>query len=117
MEESNMPNAGAPQPKPASRPFIMPEKLPESESIMLMGILSIVTGCVGIVLAFIALQKVPAAKAMYNREPERYSLESYKKVKTGETCAWVGLVMQLGSVVFLIIYFIFVMAMSAGGRF
>lgn len=116
MENTNTPDAGNSEQKPFSRPFIIPETLPESENIMLMGILSIVTGCIGIIFSIIALRKVPEAKALYLSNPGKYSSESYGKVKTGEACAWVGLALNIIGFLFAIVYFFFIVAMSTGNR-
>jgi hypothetical protein len=97
------------------------EFLPNSTGVMVIGILSIVTcfcyGLPGLVLAIIALIMGNKAKKLVEADPDRYSISSVKNMKAGYVCAIIGLVLSALTVVFMIIYFIFIGTMISNPNF
>lgn len=113
LMENNELNPAA-QPKPS---FIIPEKIPEAESIFFMGIISIAIGCLGIIPAIMALNKAPKAKMIYQANPRKYSSESYSQLKTGTVLAWVGLGLNILLFLFFIVYLFVVIGLGIADNF
>lgn len=69
------------------------EKIPGSGGVLAMGILSIVffMGLLGIIMGIITLATSGSKVQMYHDFPDRYDEASFKQVKSGRTCAVVGL--------------------------
>jgi hypothetical protein len=86
--------------------------LPNATTVLVLGIISIVGCCcygiVGVICGIIALVLAKSATTLYVSEPGKYTESSYKNLNTGKTCAWIGLILSilslLSSVVFWIIY-------------
>lgn len=91
--------------------FLQQETLPYSTSILVLGILSIVTcwcyGIVGIVLGIIALVQAKKATESYGANPGKYSVSSYNNMKAGKVCAIIGLIISSCYFLMIIIYFVF----------
>ena len=80
------------------------ESLPNAGGILTMGILSIVfAGLIGMILAIISLSLSGKALEEYRKNPNAYSLSSYKNVKAGRVCSIVGLSL-LGLVILILIF-------------
>ena len=85
----------------------VPEDLPNSTAILVLGILSIIfAGFIGIILAIIALGTAKNARYAYEDYPGDYTEASYARVNAGRICAIVGLC--LAAVIFSIMLAIFV---------
>lgn len=97
----------------SSRPFILPEPIPESQTIMILGIASILVGCLGIIPAIMAINKAPQARRIYAANPSKFTSESLSQLKSGVACAWIGLILQLFSIIGLFIYIIVVIILEA----
>ncbi len=71
------------------------KSLPNSTSVLVLGILSIVCcscyGVVGLILGIIALSQAKKDTVLYYRSPELYTSSSYSNIKAGKTCAIIGL--------------------------
>ncbi len=99
-----------------SSPDSIPEHLPNSRIILILGILSIVfcwwhfISAIGIVLGIVTLVLAHKEKILYEKNPGRYSLISYNNVKTGRTCAIIGLII---SVIVFITVFLFIVGLLA----
>jgi hypothetical protein len=95
--------------------------LPNSNAILVLGIISLVTWCLyaipGIVCAIIALVLFAKNKKIYQEDPMSYNT-SYKNAKAGQVCAIIGLCL---SALFLIYIIFLVVALgsifSSMGRF
>lgn len=100
-------NYSSPQPQ-----FIQQETLSYSTSILVLGILSIVTcwcyGIVGIVLGIIALVQSKKANEEYRSDPGRFSVSSYNNMKAGRVCAIIGLIISSCYFLLIILYFAFI---------
>jgi M penetrans paralogue family 26 len=88
------------------------ETLPNASAILTLGILSLVLFCccggiVGLVLSIIALVLGNKSIQLYEANPQNYSMASYNNVKSGRTCAIIGLVLNGLMILFSIIRFIF----------
>jgi len=87
-------------------------ELPNATVVLVLGIVSIVGCCcwgiVGIVCGIIALALAKTATELYVSTPGKYTEKSYSNVNTGKTCAWIGLILSvlslISSIVFWIIY-------------
>ncbi len=88
-------------------PALPPENLPNSRLILTLGILSIVfcwwhfISLVGIILGIVALVLARNETLLFQSNPGRYTISSLNNVKTGRTCALIGLIISL--IVFLFV--------------
>jgi hypothetical protein len=74
--------------------YSLQQDLPNTNLIHIFGILSvvIVLGLIGYVFGWIALAQSKAALRLYTANPQAYTPSSYHKVKTGRTCALIGVI-------------------------
>lgn len=81
--------------------------LPNASTVLTLGIVSVVLcwchGIVGLVLAIVALVMANKDLALYNSNPQAYTLHSYSNIKTGRNIAIIGLVLAGVFLFFLII--------------
>ncbi|MCX6283409.1 MAG: CCC motif membrane protein [Bacteroidetes bacterium] len=104
MEEQDL--HSNPQEGPLKNPLYQ-QNLPNSNTILVMGILSIVfcwwklVSFVGIVLGIITLVLAKRELAVYNAAPQNYTISSLNNVKTGRTCAIIGLIISV--VIFVLV--------------
>ena len=89
------------------------QKLPHSQSSLILGIISIVTACCcwglpGIILGFIGMNEAKKAKALHDENPEMY--DGVNNANTGKITSIIGLVL---GVIILVSYIIFII--SVGG--
>lgn len=83
--------------------------LPNAVTILVLGILSIVfCGLIGLVLGIIALSLSNKDKILLESAPQNYSMSSANNMKSGRTCAIIGVSLSAVATVFLIFYLIFV---------
>jgi hypothetical protein len=88
----------------------VPEDLPNSTAILVLGILSIIfAGLIGIILAIIALSMSRNARHAYENYPGDYTEASYSRVNAGRICAIIGL-----SLVAILILIVLVILSYAG---
>jgi len=90
------------------------EPLPGASTVLTMGIISIVGNfvCCGpfaIIFSIIGLSKAKTAERLYLQNPSNYS--GYESVKTGRILSYVGLALSLITLVLLIVYFGFIIAL------
>ena len=91
----------------------VPQNLPNANIILVLGILSILlcwwhfVSIAGIVLGFIALVMANRETKLYYSDQARYTTSSFNNVRTGRTCAVIGLTIA-------IIVFAFVMLLIFG---
>jgi uncharacterized protein MpPF26 len=80
----------------------MKKQLPNATTVLVLGIISIVTsfcyGIIGIILGIIALVLASKDLKMYREAPEDY--ENYSNLSTGRICAIIGLC--IGTLFFLL---------------
>ncbi|MEI7489899.1 MAG: CCC motif membrane protein [Bacteroidota bacterium] len=90
----------APRGNPVNDPLYQ-QNLPNSNTILVMGILSIVfcwwklVSFVGIVLGIITIVLAKREIAVFNSAPQNYTISSLNNVKTGRTCAIIGLIISV----------------------
>ena len=87
----------------------MNQKLPNAQTVLILGIVSIVvtcccTGLVGIICGLIGLNKYKSDKLLYDQNPSEYS--DFSNLNTGRILCIIGLV--LGAI--QLIYTIFILA-------
>lgn len=77
----------------ASINFGIKSSLPQSQIVMIMGIISIISilCCpgIGIILAIIALVLSRQDRQLYRMTPEKYTLESFHQLKAGIILSWI----------------------------
>ena len=70
------------------------QNLPNSTTILVLGILSIVTcscgGIIGLALGITAIVLAAKASKLYMVDPGSYTLSSYGNMKAGKVCAIIG---------------------------
>ncbi len=81
---------------------------PHGKLILTLGILSIpaiccCNGTIGIILAIIAIILSITSKREFNRNSDLYDASTFSRVKTGRTCAIIGLIAGIIMLVFAII--------------
>jgi len=80
-------------------------ELPNATAVMVLGILSIPACCcygIGLIPAIIALFLANSASKQYSAEPDKYLISSYNNLKTGNICAWIGLIFSIVTAIFFI---------------
>jgi M penetrans paralogue family 26 len=85
------------------------KKLPNATTVLVLGIVSIVTsfcyGIIGIILSIIALVLSKKDLKLYRENPEEY--DGYQDLNTGRICAIVGLCLGILFFLFFLVYIIF----------
>ncbi|MEI6887882.1 MAG: CCC motif membrane protein [Bacteroidales bacterium] len=95
-----------PQGDSLNNPFLQ-QNLPNSTTILVLGILSIVfcwwhlVSFIGIVLGISTLVLSKKEIAVYQAAPQKFTISSLNNVKTGRTCAIIGLIISV--VVFFLV--------------
>jgi hypothetical protein len=94
------------------QPMSLQMPLPNSTAVLVLGILSIPTCCCygvgGLILAIIAVILAKGANQAYLLNPESYTESSYKNLKAGKICAWVGLALAILAIAYIIFVIAFV---------
>jgi hypothetical protein len=70
------------------------EALPNATASLVLGIISIVACCIGIVPAIIGLVLANKDRVKYFDDPSRYSQASFNNSNAGRVCSIIGLVIQ-----------------------
>jgi hypothetical protein len=91
------------------------QNLPNSTPVLILGILSIVLSCwyfsfLGIILGVVGLVLAGKDMSTYQAAPGKFTLSSYNNLKTGRTCAIIGLSV---AVVFFIIMMMIIFGILA----
>lgn len=96
-------------PNPNYSGMPMQPNLPNATTILVLGIVSLVMcGIIGLVCGIIALSLANKDLALYQAQPNAYTISSFNNLKSGKTCATIGIILSSVVFVFLIIYFIFI---------
>jgi len=104
MEEQPLHSQSAPGPQNNS---VFQQNLPNSNTILVLGILSIVfcwwhlVSFVGIVLGIITIVLSKKEISLFNANPNQFTISSLNNVKTGRICAIIGLIISI--IVFLLV--------------
>lgn len=92
-------------------PFQQQQTLTYSTSVLVLGILSIVTcwcyGIVGIILGVIAIVQAKKATELYNANPAQYSVSSFNNMKAGKVCGIIGLIFSVLFLFYIIFWIVF----------
>jgi hypothetical protein len=109
------------QQQPYQQPYQQQQQdVPNSTSVLVLGICSLVICGLGPILGTITLVLSGSAKRAYEENPSLYKQTSYNNVNTGRICGLIGLILGCCIWIFYIVYFIFVISMFsavAGGAF
>ncbi len=109
----NQANGSIPASAPASSPA--QEVLPNSTTVLILGILSIIVCCfLGLILAIVALVMASKGKNLYEADPGKYTVSSFNNMKAGKICAIVGLIL---SIIVTLYYFILIAIVGAAFSF
>ena len=94
-------------PEITNQPQVSQKTLPNSSTVLVLGIVSIVLcwchGIIGLIISIVALVLANKDLALYNQNPEMYTPSSYSNLKSGRTIAIIGLVLAGVFLFFLII--------------
>jgi hypothetical protein len=90
---------------------LIQQNLPNSTTILVLGILSIVFSCwyfsiVGVVLSILALVLANRDLSLYYSNKSQYTLSSFNNVKAGRICAIIGLAVAIIFFIFFILILI-----------
>ncbi|HZH86914.1 MAG TPA: CCC motif membrane protein [Brumimicrobium sp.] len=101
-------------------PHLGTEKVPNSAGVLVLGILSIVPGCIcygvpGIVMGIIALSLASGANKLIKQNPGKYSENSIQLVKAGKICGIIGLSLSSLFILYLIAVLSFVGTVAMSG--
>ncbi len=95
-----------------SHPINIQQSLPNATTVLVLGILSIVTcwcwGLVGIIMSVIALVLYNRDMASYNSNPSMYTSSSLSNLKAGRVTAIIGLILSIVSIIFYVIYIVII---------
>jgi hypothetical protein len=96
-----------------------PHTVPNSVAVLVLGIVSIVLcwcyGLVSIILGVVGIVLANQAEKIYRANPEQFSIASYKNLKAGKICAIIGLSLGALYLVFIVIYIIVVGSLAFNG--
>ncbi len=96
-------------------PNPQPINLPNSTTVLVLGIVAIVGafcyGVVGVICGIIGLVLANKDKKLYAEYPEQYSTNSYSTLNAGRICSIIGLILGAVVIVIMVLYFIFFGAM------
>jgi len=90
---------------------LIQQNLPNSTTVLVLGILSIVFSCwyfsiVGVVLSILALILANRDLSLYYSNKSQYTLSSFNNVKAGRICAIIGLAVAIIFFIFFILILI-----------
>lgn len=111
--ENNTTNPASPEEEKkttsATGEFKIQRQLPNSTTVLVLGIISIATcwcwGVVGVTLGIIALVLSAKDKKLYKANPADFTESSYKNLNAGYICALIGTILSGLYLLFLLIYF------------
>jgi uncharacterized membrane protein len=96
--------------------IIVNESVPNATAVLVLGILSIIFcwcwGIIGLILGIIGLILGAKSKKIYNEDPGRFSIASYKNLNAGYVCALIGTILSGLWVLILVISIIFGLAIG-----
>ena len=95
----------------SNQPQSIQQQLPNSTTVLVLGILSIVVCCVGLILGIIALVLSAKDRKLFAQNPGLYSVASLNNLNAGRICAIIGVVLSSLAILYyiiLIIYFLIV---------
>jgi hypothetical protein len=82
--------------------------LPNGQTVLILGIISIAScflyGLPGLVCGIIAIVLSNRDLKLYNSNPNAYTANSFNNLKTGRTCAIIGVSLSAVFILFVIIY-------------
>ncbi|MDA9329172.1 CCC motif membrane protein [Flavobacteriales bacterium] len=87
----------------------MKQKLPNQGAILTLGIISICTcfmyGFIGLTCGIISLVLAKKSIVLFSQNPGTYSDESLNSVKSGKTCAIIGISLSAIALLMIIVFF------------
>jgi small-conductance mechanosensitive channel len=106
MEEQQVHKHRPPQESDYNNVF--QQNLPNSKTVLVIGILSLVFSCwyfsiVGVLLSIFTLVLANRDLTLYYSNKNLYTLSSYNNLKAGRVCAIIGLVVGIVFIIFIIL--------------
>jgi hypothetical protein len=94
------------------------QQLPNSNAVLILGILSLIFICpyisfIGIVLGIIALVLASRDQSLYSQTPAKYALSSYNNMKAGRVCAIIGLSIATLTFIISVLFIIGIIATAS----
>lgn len=93
-----------------NKPHVFKEELPNSTTVLVLGILSIILcwcyGIFGFVLGIIAIALSSGPRRMYAENPEMYDPSSVKNLNAGRICGIIGVCVSSLFIILVILFFI-----------
>lgn len=93
-----------------NKPNVFKEELPNSTTVLVLGILSIILcwcyGLFGFILGVIAIALSSNSRKMYAENPDKYDVSSFKNLNAGRICAIIGVCIASLWIILLILFFI-----------
>lgn len=90
----------------------MKKNLPNATTVLVLGILSIITslcyGVIGLILGIVALVLAKKDRALYSQNPEEWL--NYDQLNNGRTCAIIGVCLSGLMLLATAVYFAFVLS-------
>lgn len=91
---------------------VTPKTLPNSTTVLVLGILSLVTcfcyGLPGLIMGIIALVLASKGKKVYDANPSEYTEGSLKNLNAGKVCGLIGTILSGVYALFMIFYLMIV---------
>ena len=92
--------------------------LPNATAVLVLGIISIATcwlyGIPGLICGIICLVLAKKDLALYKKNPNQYSITSYKNLKAGQVCGIIGLSLSALYLLIFVVFFGIIFAGAAG---
>ena len=85
-------------------------KLPNSTTVLVLGIISIAVCMIGFITGSIALVLAHNDLKSYNKDPDSYDENSYKNITAGKTCAIIGICISVVSILIYLLYFFLILS-------
>lgn len=103
-----------------NKPKVFKEELPNSTTVLVLGILSLILcwcyGFFGFILGIIAIALSAGPRRMYAENPDQYDPSSVKNLNAGRICGIIGVCIASFFIILVILFFIGVIsAVSLAG--
>jgi len=102
MESENMQNE---QTNQTGAPHSFQHEIPNASVVLILGIIALIisffNSLVGIVAGVVSLVMARNAERLYNETPRLYTLSSFSNIRSGKTCAIIGIVIAVLKIILI----------------